>query len=190
MRSPLVGADGGMHRHPRDGLPCTSVCLTPDTCFSISGDRTGPLGAAVAIWVIFAATSPDPALRLADALAAAEPVDHVLGYCLVKALPMLLRNEYSGKHGGMWGKEKGQYWLQSTTKIEGGKASQRELWSTRKNPGIPVWSHQKQFWQIKKSTDQLDGIFKVESKFNQQASTFKMDRTKDKREWKSFWWRD
>lgn len=101
MRSPLVGADGGMHRYPRDGLPSTSVCLTPATCFSISGDRTGPLGAAVAIGVIFAATSPDPALRLADALAAAEPVDHILGYCLVKALPMLLRNEYSGKHSGM-----------------------------------------------------------------------------------------
>lgn len=153
MRSPLVGADGGMHRYPRDGLPCASVCLTPATCFSISGDRTGPLGAAVAIWVILAATSPDPALRLADALAAAEPVDHVLGYCLVKALPMLLRNEYSGKHGGMWGKEKGQYWFRSTTKIEGKKASQRELWSTRKNPGIPVWSHQKQLWhqaQLKK----------------------------------------
>lgn len=153
MRSPLVGADGGMHGYPRDGLPCTSVCLTPATCFSISGDRTGPLGAAVAIWVILAATSPDPSLRLADALAAAEPVDHVLGNRLVKALPMLLRNEYSGKHGGMWGKEKGQYWFRSTTKIEGGKASQRELWSTRKNPGIPAWSHQKQLWhqaQLKK----------------------------------------
>lgn len=150
---PLIGADGGMHRCPRDRLPCTSVCLTPTTCFSISGNRTGPLGAAVAIWVIFAATSPDPALRLADALAAAEPVYYVLGYCLVEALPVLLRNEYSSKHGGMWGKERRRYWFWSTTKKEGGKASQREHRSTRKNPGIPIWSHPKQFWhqaQLKK----------------------------------------
>lgn len=146
MHSPLIGADGGMHRYPRDRLPCTSVSLTPPTWFSISGNWTGSLGAAVAVWVIFAPTSPDPALRLADALAAAEPVDHVLGHRLIEALPVLLRNEYSGKHCGMWGKEKGQYWFQSTTKEDGGKTSQRKLQSSRKNLGIPIWSHQKQFW--------------------------------------------
>lgn len=98
MCSPLMGADGGMHRYPRDRLPCTSVRLT---WLSISGNRAGSFGAAVAIRVIFAPTSPDPALWLADALAAAEPVDHVLGYRLIEALPVLLRDEYSGKHGGM-----------------------------------------------------------------------------------------
>lgn len=51
--------------------------------------------------VILAATAADPALRLADALAAAEPVDHVLGHSLVEALPVLLGDEDSGKHGGM-----------------------------------------------------------------------------------------
>lgn len=138
MCSPLMGADGGMHRDPRDRLPCTSVRLAPPPLLSISGNRAGSFGAAVAIWVIFAPTSPDPALWLADALAAAEPVDHVLGYRLIEALPVLLRDEYSGKHGGMWGKEKEQYWFRSTTKEDGGKASQRNLQSARKNPGTPV----------------------------------------------------
>lgn len=90
-----------MHRCPRDGLPSPSVRLAPAPRFSISGNRAGPFGAAVAVRVILAPTSPDPALRLADALAAAEPVDHVLGHGLVEALPVLLRDEYSGKHGGM-----------------------------------------------------------------------------------------
>lgn len=53
------------------------------------------------IRVVFAPTAPDPALWLADALAAAEPVDHVLGDGLVEALPVLLGNEDSGKHGVM-----------------------------------------------------------------------------------------
>lgn len=101
MCSPLMGADGGMHGHPRHRLPCPSVRLTPPPLLSISGNRAGSFGAAVAIRVIFAPTSPDPALRLADALAAAEPVDHVLGYRLIEALPVLLRDEYSGKHGDM-----------------------------------------------------------------------------------------
>lgn len=55
----------------------------------------------MAIGVVLAPTAPDPALRLADALAAAQSVDHVLGDGLVKALPVLLRDEDSGKHGGM-----------------------------------------------------------------------------------------
>lgn len=53
------------------------------------------------IGVVFAPTSPDPALRLADAFAAAEPVDHVLRHGLVEALPVFLGNEDSGKHSGM-----------------------------------------------------------------------------------------
>lgn len=53
------------------------------------------------IGVILAPTAPGPALRLTDALAAAEPVDHVLGHGLIEALPVLLGNEDSGKHGGM-----------------------------------------------------------------------------------------
>lgn len=101
VNSPLMGADGGMHRRPRDRLASTSVRLTPPPWLSISGNRAGSLGAAVAVGVIFAPTPPDPALRLADALAAAEPVDHVLGHRLIEALPVLLRDEYSGKHGGM-----------------------------------------------------------------------------------------
>lgn len=59
--------------------------------------------------MIFTPTSPDLALWLADALAAAETVDHVLRYHIIEALPVLLRDEYSGKHGGMGGKEKEQY---------------------------------------------------------------------------------
>lgn len=50
--------------------------------------------------MILAPTAADPALWLADALAAAESVDHVLGHGLVEALPVLLGNEDSGKHGG------------------------------------------------------------------------------------------
>lgn len=101
MCSPLMGADGGKHRDPRDRLACTSVRLTPPPLLSISGHRAGSFRAAVAIRVIFTPTSPDPALWLADALAAAEPVDHILGYRLIEALPVLLRDEYSSKHGGM-----------------------------------------------------------------------------------------
>lgn len=55
----------------------------------------------MAIGVILAPTAPDPAMWLADALTAAEPVDHVLGHGLVEALPVLLGNEDSGEHGGM-----------------------------------------------------------------------------------------
>ena len=55
----------------------------------------------MALGVILAPAATDPALRLADALTAAEPVDHVLGDSLIEALPVLLRNEDSGKHGGM-----------------------------------------------------------------------------------------
>ena len=51
--------------------------------------------------MIFAPTAPDPALRLADAFAAAESVDHILGHGFVEALPMLPGNENSGQHGGM-----------------------------------------------------------------------------------------
>lgn len=51
--------------------------------------------------MILAPTAADPALWLSDALAAAESVDHVLGHGLVEALPVLLGNEDSGKHGGM-----------------------------------------------------------------------------------------
>jgi len=51
--------------------------------------------------VILAPTAPDSALRLTDALAAAEPVDYVLGDGVVEALPVLLRDEDSGEHGGM-----------------------------------------------------------------------------------------
>lgn len=58
----------------------------------------------MALGVILAPTAPDSAVRLADALAAAEPVDHVLGDGLVEALPVLLGNEDSGEHGGMCGK--------------------------------------------------------------------------------------
>lgn len=103
MCSPLIGSDGGMRRHPRDGLPCTPVSLhlTPSSGLSISGHRAGPLGPVVALGVILTPTASDSALRLADALAAAEPVDHVLGDGLVEALPVLLGNEDSGEHGGM-----------------------------------------------------------------------------------------
>lgn len=52
------------------------------------------------IRVILAPTAPDTTLRLADALAPVEPVDHVLGDGVVKALPVLFGNEDSGKHGG------------------------------------------------------------------------------------------
>lgn len=55
----------------------------------------------MALRVVFAPAATDPALWLADALAAAEPVDHVLGDGLVEALPVLLGNEDSGKHGSM-----------------------------------------------------------------------------------------
>lgn len=55
----------------------------------------------MAIGVILTPTAPESALRLADALAAAEPVDHILGDCVVEALPVLLGNEDSGEHGGM-----------------------------------------------------------------------------------------
>lgn len=103
MCLPLIGSDGGMRRYPSDGLPRVPVSLsvTPSTRFSISGHRAGPFGPVTAIRVILAPTAPDPALRLADALAAAESVDHVLGHGLVEALPVLLGNEDSGKHGGM-----------------------------------------------------------------------------------------
>jgi len=53
--------------------------------------------------VILAPTAPDPGVRLADALAAAESVDHVLVHGHVEALPVLLGDEDSGEHGGMQG---------------------------------------------------------------------------------------
>lgn len=55
----------------------------------------------MALGVILAPTAPDSAMRLTDALAAAEPVDHILVDGLVEALPVLLGNEDSGEHGGM-----------------------------------------------------------------------------------------
>lgn len=51
--------------------------------------------------MVLAPTAPHSALRLADALAAAQPVDHVLGDGIVEALSVLLGDEDSGKHGGM-----------------------------------------------------------------------------------------
>lgn len=96
-----------MWRYSRDRLSApVSLWLTPPSRFSsISWHRAGPFGPVVPLGVVLAPTAPDPALRLTDALAATEPVDHVLGDGLVKALPVLLGNEDSGKHGGMWGKE-------------------------------------------------------------------------------------
>lgn len=96
-----MGADGGVHGYSRDRLPCTSVRIAPPPLLSISGNRAGSFGAAAAIRVIFAPAPPDSALRLADALAAAEPVDHILGHRLIEALPVLLGDKYSGKHGVM-----------------------------------------------------------------------------------------
>lgn len=103
--SPLIGSNGGMWGYPRDRLPQTPfpLCLTPASSFSISWHWTGPFGAVVALGVILTATAADSALRLADALAAAEPVDHILGDGIVESLPVLLGNEDSGKHSRMWG---------------------------------------------------------------------------------------
>lgn len=103
MCSPLIGSNGRMWRYPGDRLPApVSLRLTPPSGFSsISRYRAGPFGPVVPLRVILAPTAPDSALRLADALAAAEPVDHILGDGLVKALPVLLGNKDSGKHGGM-----------------------------------------------------------------------------------------
>lgn len=55
----------------------------------------------MAVRVVLAAAAPHPPLRLADALAAAQAVDHILGHGLVEALPVLLGDEDPGKHGGM-----------------------------------------------------------------------------------------
>lgn len=91
-----------MRRFPRDGLPPVSLRLTPPSRFPpIPGHRAGPFGPVVALRVILAPTAPDSAMGFADTLAAAELVDHVLGDSLVEALPVLLGNEDSGKHGGM-----------------------------------------------------------------------------------------
>lgn len=98
-----------MWRYPRAGLPYPPVPvpvplplrLPSPAWFPISWHRAGPLGPVVPVRMILAPTPPDPSLRLADALAATEPVDHVLGHGLVETLPVLLGNEDSGKHGGM-----------------------------------------------------------------------------------------
>lgn len=55
----------------------------------------------MALGVILAPTAPDPAMRFTDALAATEPVYHVLGHGLIETLPVLLGNEDSGEHDGM-----------------------------------------------------------------------------------------
>lgn len=55
----------------------------------------------MAVGVILAPTATDSAMRLADALAAAESVDHILGDGVVEALPVLLGNEDSGQHGSI-----------------------------------------------------------------------------------------
>lgn len=55
----------------------------------------------MAIGVILAPAAANPAMRLADALAATEPIDHVLGDGIVEALPVLLGNEDSGQHGSI-----------------------------------------------------------------------------------------
>lgn len=52
----------------------------------------------MSVRVVLAATAPETSLRLADALAAAQPVDHVLRDGVVKTLPVLLGDEDSGKH--------------------------------------------------------------------------------------------
>lgn len=92
-----------MRRYSRDRLPApVSLPITSPSRFSsISRHRAGPFGTVVPLGVVLAPTAPDSALRFTDALAAAEPVDHVLRHGLVKALPVLLGNEDSGKHGGM-----------------------------------------------------------------------------------------
>lgn len=90
--------------HPGDGLPRPPVLLRlapPPGLPSIPGHGAGPLGPVAALGVVLAAAAAEPALRLADALAAAQPVDHVLGHGVVEALPVLLGDEDSGKHGGM-----------------------------------------------------------------------------------------
>lgn len=102
--SPLIGSEGGMGGDSRDRLPCPSVlfCFSPPSWFpSVPRHGAGPFGPVAAVGVVLAPTAPDPALRLADALAAAEPVDHVLGDGVVEALPVLLGDEDSGKHSGM-----------------------------------------------------------------------------------------
>lgn len=92
-----------MWRYSRDRLPApVPLPLTPPSRFSsISRHRAGPFGSVVPLGVVLAPTAPDAALRFADALAAAEPVDHILGDGLVEALPVLFGNEDPGKHGGM-----------------------------------------------------------------------------------------
>lgn len=186
--SPLMGANGGMHRYPWDRLPCTSVRFTPSPFLSISGNRAGSLGAAVAIRVIFAPTSPDPALWLADALAAAEPVDHVLGHRLIEALPVLLRDEYSGKHGDMRGKNKEQG-------IESGPRLKKRGRKHHRGTSSPqertlelqlnyIWNNSDIQHMLKKinSEDQLNRIFKVGSNFNQQASTVGKARSEGRKD--------
>lgn len=103
MGSPLIGSDGRMRRYPADRLPApVFLRVIPSSGFSsISGHRAGSFGPVVPLGVIFAPTAPDSALRLADALAATDPIDHVLGHGLVEALPVLLGDKDSGKHGGM-----------------------------------------------------------------------------------------
>lgn len=66
--------------------------------------------------MVLAAAAADPALRLADALAAAQPVDDVLGDGLVEALPVLLGDEDSGEHSSMRGRQtdRGQFRCLST----------------------------------------------------------------------------
>lgn len=104
--SPLIGSQGRMRRDPGDGLPHPPVLLrltSPSGFPAIPRHGAGPLGPVAALGVVLAATAAEPALRLADALAAAQPVDHVLGHGIVEPLPVLLGDEDPGKHGGMRG---------------------------------------------------------------------------------------
>lgn len=93
--SPLIGSDGRVWGNPRDRLPHAPV---PLRFSSVSGHGAGSFGPVVSLRVVLAATASHSALRLADALAAAQAVDDVLGDGLVEALPVLLRDKDSGKH--------------------------------------------------------------------------------------------
>lgn len=67
----------------RDGLPespvSLSLTLTPTPGLpSIPGHRAGSFGPGAPLGVILAPATADSALRLADALAAADPVDEIL----------------------------------------------------------------------------------------------------------------
>lgn len=104
MFSPLVRSDGRMSRYPSNGLPMAPVpfCIPPPSRFpSIPGHRTGPFGPVVTVRVILTPAASESTVWLADALAAAQSVDHVLRDGFVKTLPVLLGNEDSGEHHGI-----------------------------------------------------------------------------------------